>query len=239
MSTVGVATTQNVYIEYTAANVMERMGASLLDIGVQILLIIGYVLLIGELDVYNETLNWIFFSSLLVYSLVFETFFSGQTIGKMVLKIQVVRLDGSPASIGEFFIRWLTGLIELYATFGTIAFVTVLLSKRGQRLGDIAAGTTVVRRPKRVSLDDLMLSTRVTSAPEVPQAVMLTDSDVATIREVLAAKKGNFSDDKVMELIWKTAEKLTQMLGTGPVTQPVEYLESLLSSYQTIHSDRT
>ena len=235
MSKLGITTTQNVRIDYVKASVMHRLGARAIDTGVIITMVFAYIYLIDSIDYYNTTANWMFVWLIILYPLMTEVFFSGQTVGKMALKIYVVRDDGSPATIGGFFMRWLIGMVETTGPFFVIAFFSILLSKKGQRLGDMAAGTVVVQRAPRVTLDELLLSARVTEEPEIPQAVMLNERDVETIRQVLTVPMSKIDDDKATDLVWKTAEILAKRLGTGEILNAEEYLESLLSSYQTIH----
>jgi uncharacterized RDD family membrane protein YckC len=76
---------------------------------------------------------------------VVETLSRGRSLGKIAAGLRVVRDDGGPIRARHALIRALLGFLELYATFGSIALITSLLNRRGKRLGDLLAGTYVIR----------------------------------------------------------------------------------------------
>lgn len=84
------------------------------------------------------------------YPILFETLWDGKTLGKRVLGIRVITTEGSPVSFRHSAIRGLIFTIDFWipATGGIIALFSALLTKRSQRLGDLAAGTIVIRDPK-------------------------------------------------------------------------------------------
>ena len=78
------------------------------------------------------------------YFILFEAFFAA-TLGKMVMGLRVVKADGSPYSWSSVIVRNLLRFIDALPVFYLIGLITVAVSKRNQRLGDMAAGTLVVR----------------------------------------------------------------------------------------------
>ena len=90
--------------------------------------------------------------SFLVFPTAMETLTRGKTLGKMALGLRTVRDDAGPISFQHAFVRALIGVVEIYAFFGGPAFFSALLSSRGKRLGDYAAGTYVVRERVRLQL---------------------------------------------------------------------------------------
>ncbi|QVT78646.1 hypothetical protein ENKNEFLB_01024 [Nocardioides aquaticus] len=91
-------------------------------------------------------------SVLLVFPTTMETLTRGRTLGKLALGLRTVRDDAGPISFQHAFTRSLIGVVELYVLLGTPAFFTALVNGRGKRLGDLAAGTYVVRDRFRLSL---------------------------------------------------------------------------------------
>jgi uncharacterized RDD family membrane protein YckC len=74
-----------------------------------------------------------------------ETLTRGRSLGKLAAGNRVVRDDGGPIRARHALIRGLLAIIELYWTFGSVALITSLLNRRGKRLGDLLAGTYVIR----------------------------------------------------------------------------------------------
>lgn len=81
-----------------------------------------------------------------------ETLTRGKSVGKMVVGLRTVRDDGGPIAFQHAFVRALIGIVEIFVTTGVAAFFSALLSHRGKRLGDYAAGTYVVRDRVRLAL---------------------------------------------------------------------------------------
>ncbi|MGA8247310.1 MAG: RDD family protein, partial [Nocardioides sp.] len=88
----------------------------------------------------------------LVYPTTVETLTRGRSPGKLALGLRVVRDDAGTVTAQQAFVRALVGIVEIYALSGGPAFFSCLVSARGKRLGDYAAGTYVVRDRVRLSL---------------------------------------------------------------------------------------
>ena len=82
------------------------------------------------------------------YNLAFEILMNGQTLGKRALNIKVVRLDGTSPTIANYIFRFILWPIDVFLS-GSIAITLISLTKNGQRLGDLAGGTTVVKLTQR------------------------------------------------------------------------------------------
>ncbi|MFJ6761149.1 RDD family protein [Streptomyces sp. NPDC091273] len=74
-----------------------------------------------------------------------ETLSHGRSLGKLACGLRVVRDDGGPVRFRHALVRGAMGVVELLLTFGTVACIASLVSARGRRLGDVFAGTLVVR----------------------------------------------------------------------------------------------
>jgi uncharacterized RDD family membrane protein YckC len=88
----------------------------------------------------------------LVYPTVMETLTRGRSVGKLALGLRVVRDDAGTITAQQAFVRALVGVVEIYAMSGGPAFFSCLVSSRGKRLGDYAAGTYVVRDRTKLTL---------------------------------------------------------------------------------------
>ena len=161
---------------------------------------------------------------ILMYPLLSEYFLNGQTIGKRALSIKVVMLDGSKPTLGAYILRWILIIVDLGIFSQLIAVLTIAINGKGQRVGDIAAGTTVIRTEKRVSLGQVMYQ----QLPEdyrlkYPEASNLTDRDVETIRQVL--RRGNDN------LTFSTAERVRTVMNLNEVGDADLFLRTVINDY--------
>ena len=126
-------------------------------------------------------------SATLLAPLAVEALTRGSSLGKWAFSLRVVRDDGGPASLRHIFVRRLVGVIEL-ALFGLPALVSMFLTTRGKRLGDLAAGTIVVRQPTGAIHPPLLMPPAL--AAWASTAVVLP-VDRALRREALAFLRAN------------------------------------------------
>jgi uncharacterized RDD family membrane protein YckC len=86
------------------------------------------------------------FAVVLLYPVLMEGFCGGRTVGKLAVGLRVVRIDGGPINFAQAAVRGAFGLLEVWGTLGGLGTLMIFLSKRDQRLGDMAAGTLVLRQ---------------------------------------------------------------------------------------------
>jgi uncharacterized RDD family membrane protein YckC len=148
-----IVTGEAVVIDLPCARFPTRLLARLIDMVLQVILLIAIVLL-GVVGLNGGELNTASFRAVLVtaivvsivgYPVIFETLTRGRTIGKMALGLRVVADDGGPIRFRHALVRALAGVVECWGLGGVPALVTSMLSARGKRLGDIFAGTFVLR----------------------------------------------------------------------------------------------
>jgi uncharacterized RDD family membrane protein YckC len=224
----------------------DRLVAALLDY----LVLLGYGVLLGlffkaisEDTSASHAINYsdpaelvgvavvaLLFAPFICYFLVCEIFFNGQTLGKKARHLRVMRLDGTPPRLGDYFLRWLLRPLEIIATVGGLATIVVLLNGRGQRLGDLLAGTTV-------------LSLRPGAAPHAPeaelpagyqpvfeQAAQLSDHDVALLRQLLRHSRRQQNH----LLLHETALKIKQLLGVSSDLPNEALLQTVLRDHASL-----
>ena len=240
MSKIQIKTTQNILLAFEPASIVERMGAFAIDF----VLIMGYGYLasvIIDLFGYSFFTNpWEFLaiSSVLMlpaafYSLVAESLMQGQTVGKRILKIRVLKIDGYQASFADFFIRWLFALVEVALFLGSAALISIISSKYSQRLGDFAAGTAVITERNKMNISHTILEElSYTYQPLFSQAEVLlfSDQDAQTIKNYLAqalkSKNGQFT-------IARLADKITEVSKREHTsyTQKADFIQQFLKDY--------
>lgn len=215
MSELTINTTQNVAIKFKAASIGDRMLASFLDILIKIAYTIVVYYLFIELLGIKENLKdsdqWtsmaimiIILCPTFVYSLFLESMLEGQTFGKRIVKIKVVKIDGYQASFGDYLIRWLFRTIENNFMFGLIGLISMVISKKVQRLGDIAAGTAVITLKNTVNISHTILEEiHVEYQPKYPLVIKLSDNDVRIIKETYQKAMLNDEDDILIKLVDK------------------------------------
>jgi uncharacterized RDD family membrane protein YckC len=146
-----IITPEAVVLDFDRAGVASRTLAMIVDffalLGVWIVLAIVAGLTLGGGGT-SMAIFYVLFSLVLVFAWFWgwETLARGRTPGKMALGLRVVSVDGTPERFQQAFLRATVGFVDfLLIPIGCIAVVTVLVSHRDQRLGDMAAGTLVVR----------------------------------------------------------------------------------------------
>jgi uncharacterized RDD family membrane protein YckC len=146
-----LVTGEAVVLELRVARLASRALALLIDLVVQIALLVAGIVLLDQLllsldSAAGATLSLVWTVSIIVgYPVLFETLSRGRSLGKLALGLRVVRDDGGPIRFRQALMRALVGFfVDIWTTFGSVALVSSLASKRAKRLGDVAAGTLVV-----------------------------------------------------------------------------------------------
>ncbi|OYU80168.1 MAG: RDD family protein [Flavobacterium sp. BFFFF1] len=195
MTQLSITTTQNVNINFSSAS----LGVRILALCIDLLILTAYLTFIFWLvmDLFHVgrlTADWDYWSAAalnimlclpaMFYSLLMESIFEGQTLGKRLLKIKVVKIDGYQAGFGDYLIRWLMKLIDLFFAFGLVGLIASLVSDKTQRLGDMAAGTAVITLKSNVTIDSTILEEiDAEYVPTYPGVIKLTDNDIRIIKE--------------------------------------------------------
>ncbi|GGX31667.1 RDD family protein [Aquimarina muelleri] len=205
MANLTINTTQNVNLAYKTVGIGERILAFLIDAFILwlYLFIVNFITaLIGTAFVDNWTvfgIQSLLFLPISFYSLFMHIVFNGRTVGKMVLKTKVVRVDGLPANWSNYMIRWLLRLVDIWMFLGSIGILSILFSSKHQRIGDAAAGTVVITTKQKVKISHTILE-EVEEAyqPKFLNVTKLSDKDVRLIKETyhIALRSNDFKTMK-------------------------------------------
>lgn len=226
---VSIRTTQNVFIDQDKAGVGHRILATLIDIALFIVVAIGITGLLTYLpDIDSTWVQLLFYFPIFFYDLYMEILTNGQSLGKMAVGIKVVRLDGTPPTIGGYILRWILRPIDLIMS-GAVAIVSIGLTEHGQRLGDLAAGTTVIKLKKTQKVSRLQLVEKMDEdyEPQFPEVKTLSDSDVSLIKECLQVKRKHANNTPV-KLV---AAKVKETLNIESDQEPVSFLYTILRDH--------
>ena len=226
-----IETAQNIGIQQNSASIGDRVLAFLIDFFIMIIYsIISALLLAGfEADRFGEMVYYMVIGlPIFLYYLMFETLWDGKTPGKSAMKIKVVKLDGSRPAFVNYLIRWLLRIIDISLGSGSIAVVTILLNGKGQRLGDMAAKTTVISEKRKVSLaNTLAVEIPEDYVPKYPQVTILKDRDVQEVKEIY--RNARIKDNH--KVIIALAEKLSSILGVKFDEKPMVFVKRVIEDY--------
>ncbi len=227
---VAIRTSQNVLLEYEPASIGDRILATLIDyvvfLGWFMLTLVVPAALAFPTGTYYIIL--IVLLPIALYDLLCEWLLNGRSLGKLAMQIRVVMLDGTQPGLGAYLLRWLLRIVESVVFFGgVVPVVTVAANGNGQRLGDIAAGTTVVKAKPSVSLTDVLARPLPDDyAVQFPDVSLLADHDIRVVRDVL--RRG---DERVLA---RTADKIKEVTGIRSTLGSRTFLETVVDDYQFI-----
>lgn len=253
MQIVRIKTSQNIEIDYQVANLGDRILGRIVDLGVLIgVLYIIYIILLltmvgsagfsrgfagmgKSLQITLIALGVIYFLAYLLYDLVCEVFFNGQSIGKYAIKMKVVTLDGARPTFGQYVIRWVFRLLDFGITFSIGAIISVAVSKKKQRIGDIIAGTTVIKTNPVATLNELYFSSPEDDyVPTFNEVNNLSDSDITLIVDVI----NNFKQNGNNVVVFEMAQKVKEHLGIENPKEMNDFklLQAIVKDYAFITS---
>ncbi|WP_340074958.1 RDD family protein [Leptobacterium sp. I13] len=234
MANLAINTAQNVNLDYKIVSIGERIVAFLIDgfILYMYALLVNYV---GDAfrDVLNDNWSVFGFMSLLFlpamfYSLLMHILFNGQTVGKMIMKIKVVKVDGTPVHWSSYSIRWMLRLVDIWLFIGAIGILSILFTDRRQRLGDAAAGTVVISTKRKTKISHTILEEVATDyTPTFLNVTKLTDKDVRLIKETYRTAKRT-ADHKTLKQLRNRVE---EVLETTSELYDIQYLDTILRDY--------
>ncbi|MCE2962810.1 MAG: RDD family protein [Chitinophagales bacterium] len=236
MDQVAINTTQNVNINFNLASFGDRMLGYLIDEIIKFAYILTIALLLSYLDFTGDMDQWsimaiyiVFFIPAIFYSLFLETMLEGQTIGKRIMKTKVVKIDGYQASFGDYLIRWVMRLVDIYSNSAIVGIMAIVSSKNSQRLGDMAAGTAVISLKNKYTIDSTILE-NIGEAyqPVYPLVVKLSDNDARIIKNsfMIASKKMD------TETLRKLRVKIEEVTGSKNVSgNDIDFIKTVLKDY--------
>jgi uncharacterized RDD family membrane protein YckC len=147
----GIVTPEAVVLDLPIASAGVRVIARAIDVVISLFgafLVTEGVSLFGSETALIAVEAATGFAVLLGYPVLMEAFWGGRTLGKAMMKLRVVRADGAPIGLIQATARGALGLVDVWFTLGFVGLVGMLVSKRSQRLGDLVAGTLVLRRSR-------------------------------------------------------------------------------------------
>jgi uncharacterized RDD family membrane protein YckC len=234
METIKVRTTQNIDIDYEIGGLGERFVARLIDYAIFLPFFFAIIFIATENNEAGGIFAIIMYIVFVFYDLACETFFNGQSFGKRVMKIRVISMDGRRPKFSQYLLRWLFRLVDFDLTFpGIAALICVIVTENGQRIGDIVAGTVLIRTVPRTQKDNLVYANVDEDyIPVFTQAGELSDKEIGLIHEVLE----NYFKTGNNEIVYVMANKIRAHLAINlpPNMDSMKFLQTIMKDYTHI-----
>jgi len=265
MPLIQIATPFNIDLEFEIAEFHKRLFAYLIDFSLLLIFFISMKYFYyggfadGNIEILKSNMGLDILTisvPMLLYSLVTEVMMNGQTIGKKLMSIRVLSLDGGDPSLGQYMIRWMFKVFEwpfffgytiltgeslfsyiiITGFLGVIVVIIITISKKNQRLGDIAANTVVVNTESAFSVEDTVFMEIKEENYEVkfPGVLKLSDRDINTIKNVINL----FYKENNSQICIRVAIKVQEVLQIHTDMYADEFLEKLLADYNYLASKK-
>ena len=257
-----IETPERVPLHFALASIGNRFLACAIDHTIQILVLLLMVIaftIVGNYSSFGERLTnapkWVLAVMIIIVFLIlsgyfafFEWLWSGQTPGKRWMKLRVIREDGRPVTFWEASVRNLLRSFDMMpAPFYSIGLISVFTSARDQRVGDMVAGTVVVREREA----EAPAFAKVFAAPIADGALRrtfrpvlftadlnnLTEPEIAVV-EMFLRRRWDLTEAPRQWMAWRVAMPIMYKL--RPVYDMASFtyegfLEELLHRYRAQH----
>ncbi len=244
-----IETPERLDLDYDVAGLGSRLIAALVDSAIQTLLIV-LVFLLGIIGLGSslaalarqlggESGLWMVAAFFLVefallwgYYLFFEWVWHGQTPGKRLVGLRVIKAGGYPIGFGEAAIRNLVRIIDVLPGAYGVGAIVMIVDRRSRRLGDLAAGTLVVKERRELKLDSLLVGPVPQPSPpalspgsfeesSIPNLRLLSATDRSLLREYFL-RRPSLKDTAALEVASHLAAAFAQKLGHDLGDEPPE-----------------
>jgi uncharacterized RDD family membrane protein YckC len=232
-----IETPEQIPLEFPLAGIGSRFLAIALDTLIQAL---GFLLIVFIAEILLPTaarftpraLTWaaaIFFLCLFVlysgYYALFEIFWNGQTPGKRLVRVRVISDSGRPITVYEAVVRNLLRIVDQLPGLYVVGIISVFLTARNKRLGDIVAGTVVVHEKAMQESQPDFAGAASTAPSPGPQ---ITAEELELIERFLQ-RRYDLSPEVRRQSAEQIAARLSARLGAAQdgAASPEDYLETL------------
>ena len=238
-----IDTPEQIALEYSLASAGSRFLALAIDTVLQTVVILVIALLgLASLTVQfaagAELTLWLQALMILVgftvfygYFAIFEAIWNGQTPGKRAIGLRVLTLSGRPITVFDSILRNLVRIVDQIPGIYAVGLVSVFLSARNQRLGDLAAGTVVVH--EQAARHDVSMPSAIGSGPHLGAHRLQPDEIEAM--EVFLRRRAELPDWRRDRTAAQLAKHVRARLGIAVDRQPSDerLLEELVAEYRS------
>ncbi len=228
-----VVTPEAVVLDVDLAGLGSRMIAALIDGAIQGAFLFAFTSIATASGSPGSATPVLFFIALFLvlwaYFPIFETAWGGRTPGKRLQRLRVVRADGQPINLAISLVRNLIRIVDFLPFGYGVGAITMLISRKSQRLGDLAAGTVVVRDRKRAGAP-LAMQMEMGNAMEV-EVSALSHHDYVVAREFLHRRE-TLTPEARHALAHTIAEALRPRVGGLHPEGDEGFIESVAASFR-------
>ena len=237
-----IDTPEHVALDFVLASVGSRFLALAVDTLIQtaatVLLAAVGLAMVAVVRINLETLSpWLLAVLFLVYFLIYNAYFAGfealwngQTPGKRVIGLRVISVTGRPISVFEAILRNVVRLADQLPGIYAIGIVSIFVTERNQRLGDLAAGTVVVHE-REVEAHDAGLQLEAPLSPTHHGATRLQPEEVAVV-ELFMRRRDQLDDYSRSRKALQIADRIRERLGITERGPDEPFLEEVLTEYR-------
>jgi uncharacterized RDD family membrane protein YckC len=249
-----VDTPENVSFGFEIAGIGSRFLAALVDTllilllqALAILMVLAAVLLLNQnsdlaRSFLQEHIPWVLAAAGLIsffflwgYYIFFEMSWNGQSPGKRLAKLRVIRTDGRPITLPESLVRNLVRLVDFLPAYYGVGVVAMFIHPQSRRLGDLAAGTLVVHeKAQTVSLESLEVAHTAALPPNDPSQMdldlpleRLTSQDLQMVEDFLQ-RQGQLANAEQLGTL--LLQRWWQKMGLPPESLPKDSTVSILTA---------
>ena len=248
MLSVKLDTGFNIEVDFPISPFYKRLFAFIIDLFTLWL----YFIFVGKLELLIparalSATQWVgeaIWIPVILYYPLMEIFTNCQTIGKTVMGIRVITLEGGRASISQYLIRWVFLLVDFPVWILPMIFIgalpwyssvllftgigSVIISDKSQRIGEILSGTIIIFTRSKSSLQDtVFIEVEAGYKPRYPKVMQMSDKDLNSLKMIIENVKKNNNHD----LAFRIAERIKSKLNIQGDQDARDFLETLLKDY--------
>lgn len=235
MKRIEIKTSDQVVISFDIAGLKDRAFAFLIDF----LILFGLIFVLSMINLMVNPQGQYFWYLVILplfffYTLAFEIILGGLTPGKKAMNMRVIKLNGHYASPIDYIIRWLFRWIDIWMSVFVIGSVLINSNRYGQRLGDMMAGTTVIKlqSSSKVTLKEILdIDTPKQYTPRYSQVTLLNDKDMLLVKNTIKRAQ-SFNNDAHKKVIRTLVKQLKSELNINEeINDSEQFLRTLLKDY--------
>lgn len=251
MKTIEFESAQHVKVEYELASAGLRMLATIIDFAAFAIYFIVVAMVFSLSDPFSGNVGTMTFFWLLIiklpwilYNPIIEYITQGQSLGKYIVGIRVVSTLGERPGLREVFTRWIFKgdfiwisadiFVLIWFVMGLVGVLVVSVSKQKQRMGDVMAGTIVIKNKSSVSYslrDVLSIKDQSNHTPTYPQVTRFTDEDMMLIKNTIQRVR-TYPNEETKKFAVELADESARLIGLPQTPEKrLEFLQTLLQDY--------